>query len=101
MNAAGIVNYTLESTYSEVYGNTLDVMAGIEIGSSAMGPHLLDEQWGIVEPWVGIGFGLERLLMVKKGISNIQNLGKSLTHNKKLYNSLRLGQSYVNRLEKK
>jgi len=43
--AAGLDNYDLEIEKSEVYGETLDVVAGddrIEVGSGAMGPHPLD-----------------------------------------------------------
>ena len=58
----------------------MDVVKGIELGSSAMGPHPLDDQWGIVDPWVGIGFGLERLLMIKEGSQNVQSMGRSLTY---------------------
>ena len=32
------------------------------------GPHPLDGNWGIVEPWVGLGFGLERLLVAREGV---------------------------------
>lgn len=80
MDTAGIVDYQLESESSVVYGDTLDVVKGIELGSSAMGPHALDDQWGIFDPWVGIGFGLERLLMIKEGSQNVQSMGRSLTY---------------------
>jgi len=80
MDTAGIDDYQLELTSSVVYGDTLDVVKGIELGSSAMGPHPLDEQWGIIDPWVGIGFGLERLLMIKEGSQNVQSMGRSLTY---------------------
>lgn len=81
MDTAGIVDYQLESESSVVYGDTLDVVVkGIELGSSAMGPHALDDQWGIFDPWVGIGFGLERLLMIKEGSQNVQSMGRSLTY---------------------
>lgn len=80
MNTVGIDDYQLESESSVVYGDTLDVVKGIELGSSAMGPHVLDDQWGIFDPWVGIGFGLERLLMVKEGSQNVQSMGRSLTY---------------------
>ncbi|TGE31707.1 pyrrolysine--tRNA(Pyl) ligase large subunit [Desulfosporosinus sp. Sb-LF] len=80
MDTAGITDYQLESTTSVVYGDTLDVVKGIELGSSAMGPHPLDDQWGIIDPWVGIGFGLERLLLVKEGAQNVQSMGRSLTY---------------------
>jgi phenylalanyl-tRNA synthetase alpha chain len=31
-------------------------------------------------PWVGIGFGLERLLMVAGNSSNLAKMGRSLTY---------------------
>ncbi len=80
---AGIENYRLESETSTVYGETTDVVAGensIEIGSAAVGPHPLDEPWRIYEPWVGIGFGLERMLMVKENSSNLARMGRSLAY---------------------
>lgn len=80
MEGAGISDYQLVVTQSEVYGETIDVEAGIEVGSAAMGPHRLDPKWGIFVPWVGIGFGLERLVMVKEGDYNIQKAGRSLTY---------------------
>lgn len=80
MAVVGIDDYQLEVTNSIVYGDTLDVIKGIELGSSAMGPHVLDKKWGITSPWVGIGFGLERLLMVKEGAQNVQSMGRSLSY---------------------
>ncbi|WP_227763297.1 pyrrolysine--tRNA(Pyl) ligase large subunit [Zhaonella formicivorans] len=80
MEVAGIGNYELVTEKSVVYGDTVDVIAGIELGSGAMGPHPLDDKWGIVDPWVGIGFGLERLLMVREGGQNIQRMAKSITY---------------------
>ena len=64
----------LESTHSEVYGETIDVVSGpdkIEIGSAAMGPHPLDHAWRITDTWVGIGFGLERLIMAAEGSDSL------------------------------
>jgi phenylalanyl-tRNA synthetase alpha chain len=81
MKAVGIDGYHLEKTSSAVYGDTVDVMQNdTELGSSAMGPHLLDEKWGMTGPWIGIGFGLERLLMAKEGGRNIHSMGKSITY---------------------
>lgn len=80
MDTVGITDYQLEAESSVVYGDTLDVVKGIELGSSAMGPHPLDDQWGITDPWVGIGFGLERLLMIKEETQNVQSMGRSLTY---------------------
>lgn len=80
MAAAGISDYGLVTKTSHVYGDTLDVVKGIELGSGAMGPHVLDKNWGVYNPWVGFGFGLERLLMVKEGGRNVQSMGRSLAY---------------------
>jgi phenylalanyl-tRNA synthetase alpha chain len=78
---AGVKDFVFETVHSTVYGETTDVLAGedrLEIGSSAMGPHVLDQAWQITDAWVGIGFGLERLLMVAEGIQSMGRLGRSL-----------------------
>ena len=83
MEAARIDQYQLLPTQSEVYGATLDIVAGragIEVGSGVMGPHPLDQAWGIVAPWVGIGFGIERLLMVTENRNNLKSVGRGLTY---------------------
>ncbi len=83
MDAAGVGPYQLSSTQSEVYGAMVDIEAGedrIEVGSAAIGPHSLDQAWGITSPWVGIGFGLERLLMIKENKKNLKSISKSLTY---------------------
>jgi phenylalanyl-tRNA synthetase alpha chain len=79
--AAGVDDYIFEPVDSAVYGETIDILAGenrLEIGSSAMGPHALDRAWQITDTWVGIGFGLERLLMVAENIKSMGRLGRSL-----------------------
>ncbi len=81
--AAGIGNYQLKDVSSEIYGDTIDIVAGedmVEIGSAVMGPHVLDRPWKISETWVGIGFGLERLLMVAGNTRNLGKMGRSLTY---------------------
>ncbi|MGM0652130.1 MAG: pyrrolysine--tRNA(Pyl) ligase large subunit [Bacillota bacterium] len=81
MDAAGLSHYSHVTETSDVYGNTTDIEAGgIELGSGAMGPHVLDCQWNINVPWVGIGFGIERLVMVKEGYKNVQKAGRSLSY---------------------
>jgi len=80
METAGIKDYSIITESSVVYGDTYDVVSGIELGSGAFGPHPLDQNWGIVDPWAGIGFGLERLLMVREGGQNIQRMAKSITY---------------------
>lgn len=80
MNNTGL-NYKLESEDSEVYGDTLDVTVdGLEVASSATGPHPLDVNWNISENWAGIGFGLERLVVAKEGFHNIRRAGRSLIY---------------------
>lgn len=80
MKAAAVEPYHLTTKPSEVYGETIDVVSGVEVGSAAMGPHSLDASWGIFDPWVGVGFGLERLAMVKEGFQNIQRVSRSLEY---------------------
>lgn len=81
--AAGVADYGFETTTSEVYGDTIDVVAGqdsLEIASSAMGPHALDRPWKINETWIGIGFGLERLLMAANRSNNLARFCRSLSY---------------------
>ncbi len=80
--AAGIDEYRLEEEESTVYGETVDVVSteGLELGSGAVGPHSLDHGWRITDPWVGIGFGLERLLMTARGGDSIGKMGRSLAY---------------------
>ncbi len=80
--AAGIDEYRLEEEESTVYGETVDVVStdGLELGSGAVGPHPLDHAWRITDPWVGIGFGLERLLMTVRGANSIGRMGRSLAY---------------------
>ncbi len=81
MDCAGISDYKLEVTDSEVYKETIDVVYhDLELGSGAYGPHSLDDNWGIFDPWVGIGFGLERLACVIKGYQNISRVGRSISY---------------------
>lgn len=81
MNVAGITDYDFEEEESVVYGKTIDVVKdGIELGSSSKGPHPLDAAWGITDSWVGIGFGLERLLMIREKKNNIHALAKSIAY---------------------
>lgn len=80
--SAGLTDYEFETESSEVYGSTLDIVAGpekIEVASGAMGPHPLDAAWGFTDTWVGIGFGMERLLMTANKSSTIGRWGKSLS----------------------
>jgi phenylalanyl-tRNA synthetase alpha chain len=81
LDAAGVTGYELVRKHSEVYGDELDVVAaGIEVCSTALGPHPLDDAWGITDPWVGLGFGLERLLVARDGLAGIERVGRSLSY---------------------
>ena len=81
--AAGVDDYIIQTESSAVYGETIDILAGpnrIEIGSAAMGPHVLDQAWQVTDAWMGIGFGLERLLMIAEKSSNLGKMGRSLAY---------------------
>jgi phenylalanyl-tRNA synthetase alpha chain len=83
VEAAGVKDYRLATETSEIYGDTIDVLAGkdqVEVASTAMGPHPLDRAWKITDTWVGIGFGLERLLMVKEKSKSLAKMGRSLSY---------------------
>jgi len=81
MEVAGIPDYQLRAKKCVVYGKTIDVVVkGVEVGSGVVGPHPIDSAWGIMDAWVGIGFGLERLLMAREGDSNIARYGRSLVY---------------------
>ncbi len=81
VRAAGIEKYTIVRTVSEVYGPMLDVeIDGAEVCSAAAGPLPLDANWGILEPWVGLGFGLERLLMAREGFTGIERASRGLMY---------------------
>jgi phenylalanyl-tRNA synthetase alpha chain len=81
MKAVGIDDYELEIEKSEVYGETMDIVRGdLEIASGAYGPHFLDPKWGVFEPWVGIGFGIERIAMSMGNYRTIKRIGKSIAY---------------------
>ncbi|MDD1776250.1 MAG: hypothetical protein LUP94_02730 [Candidatus Methanomethylicus sp.] len=80
MNATGL-EYEIVSESSEVYGTTLDVnVKGTEVASAAIGPLPMDANWGICEPWIGVGFGLERLAMFSGGYNTASKVGRSLIY---------------------
>ncbi len=82
-DAAGVSDMDFETETSEIYGDTIDIVAGedkLEIASAAMGPHPLDQPWRIHESWIGIGFGLERLLMAAHQSTNLARFSRSLTY---------------------
>jgi len=80
MEALKIEKYELTREESAVYGETLDIeVNGVEIASGSFGPHKLDPAWGIFETWVGFGFGIERIALVKGNHKTIKRVGKSIT----------------------
>lgn len=82
LDAAGIVGYKTEAENSVVYGQGLDFVSedGLELASTSMGPHPLDSAWKINCTWVGIGFGLERLLMHREKQQGIHRHSKSISY---------------------
>ena len=81
--AAGVDDYIIQTEDSAVYGETIDILAGedrMEIGSAAMGPHELDQAWQVTDAWMGIGFGLERLLMIAQKSRSLAKMGRSLAY---------------------
>ena len=81
LEAAGVSDYEFVRKHSEVYGDELDVVVGgLEVCSTALGPHPLDDAWAITDPWVGLGFGLERLLVARDGLAGIERVGRSLSY---------------------
>ncbi|MEN3024956.1 MAG: pyrrolysine--tRNA(Pyl) ligase large subunit [Candidatus Methanosuratincola petrocarbonis] len=75
------LDYTTSVESSEVYGETIDVMVkGIEVASAAIGPKPIDVNWGVCEPWIGVGFGLERLAMLAGGYSSVARVSRSLSY---------------------
>lgn len=83
LQRAGGIKAGFEVETSEVYGDTIDVVhepSGLELASGAMGPHPLDSKWRINSTWVGLGFGLERLVMVGDEGCSMGSLTRSLTY---------------------
>lgn len=81
LETAGITDFETESENSVVYGDGLDFIGsdGLELASTSMGPHPLDAAWKIQATWVGIGFGLERLLMYREKQQGIHRYSKSIS----------------------
>ncbi|NLI61876.1 MAG: pyrrolysine--tRNA(Pyl) ligase [Methanosarcinaceae archaeon] len=72
------IEYTTEGDSCLVYGNTVDIMHGdMELSSAVVGPVPMDIDWGINKPWIGAGFGLERLLKAKHGFKNVKRGSRS------------------------
>lgn len=82
LNTAEIADYRIVEEDSTVYGKGLDIVDtdGLELASTSMGPHKLDTVWKISCTWVGLGFGLERLLMSREKANGIHRYSKSLSY---------------------
>lgn len=82
MEAAKISDYRFVEEESVIYGRGLDVVdeKGLELASTSMGPHKLDAAWKISCTWVGLGIGLERLLMSREKANGIHRYSKSLSY---------------------
>lgn len=81
LEQADIKDYSFKIEESVVYGSTVDIIyKDTEIASSSMGPHYLDDAWGIDDSWVGVGFGLERLLMLRDEYSSIHPVSRSVSY---------------------
>jgi phenylalanyl-tRNA synthetase alpha chain len=77
----GLKNYEINQVDSLIYGTTFDVLIdGVEVASAATGPHSLDKNWDVFEPWSGIGIGLERIIMIKEKYKNIRRVSRSLSY---------------------
>ncbi|NOQ48807.1 MAG: pyrrolysine--tRNA(Pyl) ligase [Methanococcoides sp.] len=72
------IEYEIEADNCMVYGDTIDIMHGdLELSSAVVGPVPLDREWGVNKPWIGAGFGLERLLKVRHNYTNIRRASRS------------------------
>ncbi|MCP8304536.1 MAG: pyrrolysine--tRNA(Pyl) ligase large subunit [archaeon] len=81
MKSVGLIDYEIRESPCVVYGRTRDILVnGIEVASAVVGPIPIDLNWDITEPWAGVGFGLERLAMLTKGLNRIKPVGRSVTY---------------------
>ncbi len=79
---ANIENWTMPIENSTVYGDAHDFIDqnGLELASSAIGPLEMDSIWRVNENWIGIGFGLERLVMSASNDDNLAKAGRSISY---------------------
>ncbi|MCP8310325.1 MAG: hypothetical protein L6M37_02785 [Candidatus Methylarchaceae archaeon HK02M1] len=81
MKSVGLKDYEIRESACVVYGRTHDILVNdIEVASAVVGPIPMDLNWDITEPWAGVGFGLERLAMLTKGLNRIKPVGRSVTY---------------------
>jgi len=80
MDVVGLPYELVECT-SEVYGATVDVeVDGVELASGAVGPIPMDAAHHIDVPWAGVGFGLERIELMRRKEKNVRKVGRSLIY---------------------
>ena len=85
MKSVGL-DYEISDSDCSVYGRTHDVISnGIEVASAVVGPIPIDLNWDVTEPWAGVGFGLERLVMLNEGLNRIKPVCKSVTYLSSIY----------------
>ncbi|MDL2261402.1 pyrrolysine--tRNA(Pyl) ligase [Methanimicrococcus sp. OttesenSCG-928-J09] len=83
------ISYEIEGDECMVYGATVDVMHGdLELSSAVVGPVPMDMDWGVDKPWIGAGFGLERLLKAKYNFKNIKRGSRSEFYYNGIYTNL-------------
>ncbi|MDV0446510.1 hypothetical protein MsAg5_03520 [Methanosarcinaceae archaeon Ag5] len=83
------IDYTIEGDECMVYGATVDVMHGdMELSSAVVGPVPMDIDWGVSKPWIGAGFGLERLLKARHNFKNIKRGSRSEFYYNGIYTKL-------------
>jgi phenylalanyl-tRNA synthetase alpha chain len=81
IRAVQLPPYRSKNVKSEIYGRTTDlIIEGNEIASAVVGPHPLDKNWGIFEAWAGVGFGIERMAMIKMDTKRIKHVARCLTY---------------------
>jgi pyrrolysyl-tRNA synthetase len=72
------IEYDIVADSCMVYGDTIDIMhKNMELSSAVVGPISMDMDWGVNKPWIGAGFGLERLLKAKNNFKNIKSVARS------------------------
>jgi pyrrolysyl-tRNA synthetase len=72
------IEYDIVADSCMVYGDTIDIMhKNMELSSAVVGPIPMDMDWGVNKPWIGAGFGLERLLKAKNNFKNIKSVARS------------------------
>lgn len=71
------IEHEIVSDNCMVYGETIDVLhKDMELSSAVVGPIPQDIDWGINKPWMGAGFGLERLLKVMHNFKTIKRAAR-------------------------